>query len=103
MRRSAIAVAVIVGLAGVALAGEAPEHGEAGGGALLPLVFSTINLLIFLWILARFAMPGVRAWVRERRARIVNELQEAVAARAAAEGLRAEWEPRLPALDQAVA
>lgn len=72
---------------------EAEHHG--GGFEIGPLLFATINLAIFLWVLARFVLPPVRHWVAERRVRVVRELEEAAAAKAEALKLRGEWEQRL--------
>jgi F-type H+-transporting ATPase subunit b len=79
---------------------EGPHHGSGAAGeeaALWPLVYSTINLLIFLWVLARYVLPQVRSWVRDRRTRIVKELEDAAAAKAEALRLRDEWDARLTA------
>lgn len=80
-------------LASPALASEATDHG--GHIPVAMLVFSAINLLLFLWILGRYVMPAVRRWVQERRAQVVNALQAAATAKAEAEALRAQWEARL--------
>ncbi len=101
-RRAPIAVVGLL-LTHAAHAAEEAHAQEGGVSSMWPLLFSTINLLIFVWILGRFVMPGIRAWVRERRVRVINELQEAAAARAAAERLRVEWEARLAQLDQTIA
>jgi F-type H+-transporting ATPase subunit b len=88
-------------LASPALASE-EEHAHAAGGSLAPLVFSTINLAIFVWILARFTMPSVRNWVRDRHRQVVQALAEAAAAKAEAERLRSEWQARLAQIDQTI-
>ncbi len=79
----------------------AHAHEVAGPGATL--VFSAINLLIFLWVLGRFVLPPVRDWVRARRLHVVQALEQAAAAKAEAERLRAEWEQRLAQFDATVA
>lgn len=89
-------------LAPVALASEAAEEHHAAGVPWLTLVFSTINLGIFLWILARFVLPAVRSWVRERHDRVIQDLAAAAAAKADAERLRAEWQARLAHLQETV-
>ncbi len=97
-------LAAWLALAGTALA--AVEEGAQGHEAHSPvamLVFSTINLLIFLWLLSRFALPGVRYRVRGRRERVVQALEQAAAAKKEAERLRAEWEQRLAEFDATVA
>src|SRR5438046_2761355 len=88
-------------LAPLALA-SAEEHVHVAGSPLAPLVFSTINLGIFLWILARFALPTVRNWVRDRRSQVVQALEDAAAAKADAERLRTEWETRLAHVGQTI-
>lgn len=76
------------------------EHGGIPWGSLL---FSVVNLAIFLWILARFVMPAVRQWVQQRRDQVLNDLAEAAAVKADAERLRAEWETRLADLARTTA
>ncbi len=94
---------LLVGLALLAPAAIASEEASPhGGGALGPLAFSTINLVIFGWILARYAFPPVRDWVRERRGRVVRQLEEAASARAEAEKLRAQWTARLAEVDRTI-
>jgi len=79
---------------------EAHEHGGIPWGTLL---FNLVNFSIFCWIIARFALPVVRDWVRARHDRIVDELGAAAKARAEAEQLKAQWDARLKALDQEIA
>jgi F-type H+-transporting ATPase subunit b len=88
-------------LAPAASASEA-AHEHAGGPALAPLLFSAINLAIFIWIIARYAMPQVRRFVRQRRDQVVQALQEAAAAKAEALELRTQWEQRLAQFEQEV-
>ncbi len=91
-------------LAGTALAEvEEAAHGHEAPSPVGLLFFSTINLLIFLWVLGRYVLPPVRQWVRNRRLNIVRALEEAAAAKAEAERLRGEWERRLAAFDAIVA
>jgi len=94
-------------LAGGAVGGRAVlasegGHGHAAGIPWGTLALSTINLAIFLWVLARFVLPAVREWVRERRVRVVTALEEAATAKAEAMRLKAEWEERLARLVQTV-
>jgi F-type H+-transporting ATPase subunit b len=97
-------VALFVGLAASAPSALASEEAHRHGGEIpfLSLLFSTINLLIFLWIMSRFVYPSVRDWVRERRARVEDALREAAAARAEADRLRAEFERRLGEIDRTI-
>ena len=88
-------------LASVAAASE--ESGAHGGESPVPaLLFSTINLAIFLAVLGRYVYPPVRDWVRERRTRVLHALQEAAAAKAEAEKLRAQWELRLAEVERTI-
>jgi F-type H+-transporting ATPase subunit b len=48
-------------------------------------------------------MPAVRTWVRERRDRVINDLESAAEAKAEALQLKAEWEARLAHLDETIA
>lgn len=91
-----------ISLASVALASEEAHHNghEASFG---DLVFPTINFVLFLWILGRFVMPGIRRAVRDRRDTIVAALEEAERAKAAAERLRQEWHERLTQLEHLAA
>ncbi len=82
---------------------EEAAHGHEASSPTGILVFSTINLLIFLWVLGRFVLPPVRDWVRTRRLHIVQALEQAAAAKAEAERLRTEWERRLAEFDTTVA
>jgi len=84
--------------------GEEAAHGHAHESAspLWPLLFSTINLLIFVWILARYVLPPAREWVHSRRNHVVQALAQAAAAKAEALRLRDEWERRLAEFSRAV-
>jgi len=95
MNRRGIALFTVLSTLAAAVAMASEETPHEGGGPGMMLFFSTINLLIFLYILARFVMPAVRTWVRDRRARVVHALEAAAAAKAEAEKLRAEWDARL--------
>lgn len=97
-----LAVMAATAVAQIAVASEEAHHHEAGI-PVATLIFSTINLLLFLWILARFVLPSVRTWVSERRTHVVTELEAAAAAKAGAQRLRAEWERRIAELDTTIA
>ena len=93
----------VLALAGSALAEEAAHaHAHETGSPLAPLLFSTINLSIFVWILARYVMPSVREWVHHRRTHVVEALEQAAAAKAEALRLREEWERRLADFSRSV-
>jgi F-type H+-transporting ATPase subunit b len=102
-RRIAFGLAPVLIHVQRALASEEAHGHEAGGIPWGSLLFSAINLAIFIWVLARFVMPAVRQWVHQRRDQIVNDLADAAAAKAAAERLRAEWEARLADLERTTA
>jgi F-type H+-transporting ATPase subunit b len=97
-----VLLAVLV-FAGSALAEEAAHaHGHETASPVWPLLFSVINLAIFLWVLARYVLPPVREWVHHRRSHVVQALEEAAAAKAEALRLREEWEERLAQFNRAV-
>jgi len=79
-------------------------HGghEAHGIPWPTLFFSTVNLLIFLFVLKRVAWPGIVRWVADRRQRVVDELEKAADATRKAEALRKEWETRLSTLSSEI-
>lgn len=88
------------------LASASPAAAAAGhdeGFPLATLVFSAINLTLFVLVLRRFALPPIRNWVRERHDRILRDLNAAADARAAAEKLQAEWTARMATLDDTLA
>jgi F-type H+-transporting ATPase subunit b len=94
--KRAVAVAWTVLLPVAALAQELDEHKH--GVPWSKLLFSLINVAIFLYILRRGAWPTLRNWVAERRARVADALAQAERARLEAEALRAEWQRRLEGL-----
>ena len=91
------AAVVLAGLPTLALAAEeaAEHHHEVHGIPWAKLVFSTINLAIFVAILARFVWPNVKDLLRSRRADIVDLLEKASKAKGEAEQLKREWETRM--------
>ena len=100
---------VVLSLAALTVAAQqalASEEANAHAPHAVPwgsLLFSAINLGIFVWLLARFVMPAVRGWVGERRDQVINDLNEAAAAKAEAARLKAEWEARLATLEGTIA
>jgi F-type H+-transporting ATPase subunit b len=93
----------VLSFASSALAEEAAHgHAHETASPLWPLLFSVINLAIFLWVLARYVLPPVREWVHHRRSHVVQALEEAAAAKAEALRLRQEWEQRLAQFSRAV-
>lgn len=100
-----LALPLLLSLATAAYAAE-EGHGGAHHVAANPfwaLFYGAINLLIFLWVLARFALPAVRDFVRNRHRQVVEALEAAAAAKAAALKLQAEWESRLAQFERSVA
>lgn len=83
--------------AGVAWAAS-DAHGGHGGNALLTLGFFAINFLIFVYVLRRFTGNLIRRKLKERRATVVDALEEARSAKAEADRLRQEYEQKLAAL-----
>lgn len=85
------------------LAAGGAEHHDAHGIPWATLLFSTINLGIFLFILPRLlplflktmGLPGSSEDLQSRRADIQNALQQAAKAKEESERLKLEWEQRL--------
>lgn len=76
------------------------EHGghEGGGSQLLVLAFFTINFLLFVLVLRKYALPVIRDKLRQRRETVVQALHEAKRAKEEAEALRREYEQKLAGL-----
>lgn len=102
LRRVVPFLVAAVTVASIALASE-EAHGGGHEASLADLLLPTINFVLFLWLIARFVMPGVRKAVRDRRDTIVAALEEAERAKAAAERLRQEWQERLAQLEHTAA
>jgi len=102
--RALVLAASLLTIPVVALASEEGHaaHPHAAGSQFWPLFYASINLLIFLWVLARFALPAVRSFVRNRRKLVVDALEAAAAAKAEAVKLQAEWESRLAQFERSV-
>jgi F-type H+-transporting ATPase subunit b len=98
MKRPWLAVLATLVLSAAAMASE-EGHAEHGGIPVATLLFSTVNLAIFLGILARYVLPLVRENARERHTRVVEALAEAARAKADAELLRSQCEARLAQID----
>jgi len=96
-------VAAVVVPVHLALASEEAHGHQAHGIPWNSLLFSAINLAIFLWVLGRFVMPAVRSWVAQRRDDVLNDLKDAAAAKEDALRLKAEWEARLATLERTTA
>jgi F-type H+-transporting ATPase subunit b len=89
---------VLAALLPVAAQAAGGAHAEHHGIPWAKLLFSTINLAIFVAILRRFAWPMVRDFLAARRAQIVADLEHAARAKREAEKLAAEWKERLAGL-----
>lgn len=105
MRRTASVLTISVLVANLAAAAEEAAHEGSPheGSAARPLLFSTINFALFVYVLYRYAWPSVRTFLRERHDRIVQLLRDAAAAKAEAERLRTEWELRLAKVEDEIA
>jgi F-type H+-transporting ATPase subunit b len=99
-----VPLAVLAALVPVAAVAAGGGHGaEHHAIPWAKLLFSTINLAIFLYILRRFAWPLIRSGLSARRDRIVAELEHAARAKREAEALAAEWKERLAGLAAEIA
>jgi F-type H+-transporting ATPase subunit b len=72
----------------------AEEHGE-DGLHISGIVFATVNFLLFVYLLRRFALGWARDTVRQRHNTIVQTLDEARQAKEEAEALKQEYEQKL--------
>jgi F-type H+-transporting ATPase subunit b len=97
-RLPAILFALLPSLA-LAAEGHGAEH---HGVPWSTLIFSTINFLIFFWVMKRFAWPAVKSWVEDRRSDVVKALEEAGQAKEEADRLKAEWEQRIASLGEEI-
>ncbi len=91
-RVSSIALAALVPVA--VLAAEA-EHHAPPGVPWLKLLFSAVNVLIFVALLRSRVWPALRRALRSRRERIIAALEQAAHAKRESERLQAEWRARL--------
>ena len=98
--KSLARILAVVAIASPALAAGGGHH---EGIPWLTLGFSTFNVILFLLVMRRFALPVVRDFVRDRHARILRDLNAADEARAEALRLKAEWEQRLAHLEESIA
>ena len=80
----------------------------AAGGAehhtpsITEVIFPTLNFLIYLAIIIKFALPPVRSFLKNRRDEVVATMTQASAKKAAAQALVDEYRAKLTALDQLV-
>lgn len=92
--RRLLSIALAALLPVVALASEA-EHPAPHGVPWLKLLFSAVNVLIFLAVLRSRVWPALRQALRSRRERIIGALEQAGRAKRESERLQAEWRERL--------
>jgi F-type H+-transporting ATPase subunit b len=98
MRRGLAFALALLAPAATRAAEIAEQHG-ARGVPWSKLAFSTINLLIFLFLVRRFVQRlDLAQWLASRRQRIAEALEQADRAKREAEALRAEWQRRLESL-----
>ena len=106
VRRTVVAVLLQL-LPVAALAAEAEHHHAPPGVPWGKLIFSFINLGIFLYLFPRLApailpklgLPGSRQDLRDRQRQVVDALEKAAKAKEESERLQAEWQQRLESLD----
>jgi len=79
----------------MAWAAEDTQSQHAGSSQLLTLLFFTINFLIFVFVLRKFAFGIVKQKLKERQASVVQALDEAKRAKEEAEQLRQEYEQKI--------
>jgi len=94
----AVSVSLLLLSAAVWAAEEGHGGHEGDSSQLLVLAFFTINFLLFVLVLRRYALPVVKETLRQRRDTVVQALNEAKRAREEAENLRREYEQKLAGL-----
>lgn len=94
----------LLAVPGVWAASEEAHHGEGHGIPWTLLAFTAVNFALFVYVVfVRGILPSLRTYARDRRDRVVRELEEAARMRSEAERLREEWERRVANLDEEVA
>jgi F-type H+-transporting ATPase subunit b len=94
-------------LPAAALAAETEHHHAPHGVPWGKLIFSFINLGIFLYlfpklapaILPKLGLPGSKQDLLDRQSMVVDALEKAAKAKEESERLQAEWKQRLASLD----
>jgi F-type H+-transporting ATPase subunit b len=76
--------------------GEANHHAPA-------LFWVMVTFAVFLFMLYRFAWPGLKQYIKVRHDDVKNAIEEAKQAREEAEAKKREYETRLKALDDEIA
>lgn len=97
LARSAAALAAAVPLLAPALARAAEEGGHGGGFATL--VYHAINLLLLVGVVAWFARRPIQAFMAERRAGVVRNIETSEQLLREAQSRLDEWQRRLANLD----
>jgi len=90
----------------LALAQEASEHGahgEHGGWDTSAIAASIVNFVLLIALFTYLFKDKLRSFLKERRALVERELQEAARMKAEAEVKRKEYTERLAKLDQELA
>lgn len=108
MRRALFIVALNL-LPAATLAASA-EHHEAHSFPWAKLLFSFVNLAIFIYLFPRLApailpklgLPGSKDDLRERQQRVVEALEQAAKAKQESERLQAEWQRKLANLNEEI-
>ncbi|MDH3443462.1 MAG: ATP synthase F0 subunit B [Deltaproteobacteria bacterium] len=77
--------------------------GEPHGPSIHEIWFPLGNFLIFAFIIARYALPPVRSYLRSRREEVVAALEEASAKKRQAEALVQDYRGRLAVVAKEIA
>ncbi len=99
MGRARLLILLLALQPAVALASEAGHGEHTGLSTPVKLAIMTFNLVLFALLLRKTALPGMRRWVGDRRALVVDALEKAARAKRDAEKLQTEWKQRLANLD----
>jgi F-type H+-transporting ATPase subunit b len=88
-------ISLLCALPSLGWAAEDTHAEHAGSSQWLTLLFFTINFLIFVFVLRKFALGIIKQKLKERHASVVQALDEAKRAKEEAEQLRQEYEQKI--------
>ena len=97
---TALAVALIAAADVAAAAAEGGHAPHEDPGAWVTLAFTTINFLVFAFLMYRYAWPALRDFLAGRSDEVASAMAAAEEARREAEAIRAEYAVKEAALEE---
>ncbi|HXC50742.1 MAG TPA: F0F1 ATP synthase subunit B [Candidatus Limnocylindrales bacterium] len=98
--RAALAAAVLSGSEPLSFAAEHGHEDSSSSEAWLSLGFSTVNFLIFLFLMYRYAWPALRDFLASRHKEVADAMAAAEQARREADAIRSEYAAKEAALEE---